>query len=104
MFLHVADEIKKSKYINEIIISSDSKFIKKISIRNGYTFVSRPKKLTYEKAEKQDVVVHAIKKIFKKKIKPKIVISIQPNSPEIKFEDLNKALFFLRKNYTPRQK
>ena len=24
------------------------------------------KKLTYEKAEKQDVVVHAIKKIFKK--------------------------------------
>ena len=43
-------------------------------------------------------------KKYLKKIKPKIVISIQPNSPEIKFEDLNKALFFLRKNYTPRQK
>ena len=104
MFLHVADEIKKSKYINEIIISSDSKFIKKISIRNGYTFVSRPKKLTYEKADNQDVVVNAIKKIFKKKIKPKFVISIQPNSPEIKFEDLNKALFFEKKLYPRKSK
>ena len=45
MFLHVADEIKKSKYINEIIISSDSKFIKNFNKKWLY-FCIQTKKLT----------------------------------------------------------
>ena len=65
MFLYVAKEISKSKKIDEIIISSDCNKIKSISINNNFKFVKRPKKLTFENAEKQDVVVHAIKKIYK---------------------------------------
>ncbi len=104
MFLYVANEIKKSKKIDEIIISSDCKKIKKISLDNKLQFVMRPKKLTYEKAEKQDVVVHAIKKFYKNKHKPKIVISLQPNSPEISYKDLDKALTFFKKKLYPNAK
>ena len=78
MFLYLADEIKKSKKIDEIIISSDCKKIKEISLSNNYKFVQRPKKLTYENAEKQDVVVHTIKKLYSKSNKPETVISLQP--------------------------
>jgi CMP-N-acetylneuraminic acid synthetase len=101
MFLYVASEIKKSKKIEEIIISSDCHKIKKISLENNFKFIQRPKKLTYEIAEKQDVVVHAIKKIYKKSKKPNIVLSIQPNSPEISYKDLDKALTFFEKKLHP---
>lgn len=101
MFLHVANEVKKSKKIDDIIISSDCEKIKEITLENKFIFVKRPKKLTYETAEKQDVVVHAIKKIYNKLKKPKIIISVQPNSPEIKYRDLDKALTFFEKKLHP---
>ena len=101
MFLHVAKEINKSNHIDDIIISSDCKNIEKITLTNNFKFVKRPKKLTYESAEKQDVVVHAIRKIYKKTKKPEIVISLQPNSPELKYKDLEKALTFFNKNLYP---
>ena len=101
MFLYLADEIKKSKKIDEIIISSDCKKIKEISLSNNYKFVQRPKKLTYENAEKQDVVVHTIKKLYNKSYKPETVISLQPNSPELKYKDLENALSFFEKKLYP---
>ncbi len=104
MFLYVADEIKKSKKIDEIIISSDCKKIEKIALDNNLKFIKRPKKLTYEKVEKQDVIVHAIKKFYKNKRKPKIVISLQPNSPELNYKDLDKALYFFDKKLYPNAK
>ena len=101
MFLYVAKEISKSKEIDEIIISSDCKKIKKMTIQNNYIFVKRPRKLTLESAEKQDVVVHAIRKVYKRNKKPDIVISLQPNSPELKYKDLEKALIFFNKKLYP---
>ena len=101
MFLYVAKEISKSKKINDIIISSDCNKIKKITLHNNFKFVKRPKKLTFEKAEKQDVVVHAINKTYNKNKKPKIVISLQPNSPELKYKDLDKALSFFEVKLYP---
>jgi CMP-N-acetylneuraminic acid synthetase len=104
MFLYVAKQINRSRKINEIIISSDCNKIKKITLANNFTFVKRPKNLTYESAEKQDVVVHAIKKVFKNKAKPEIVISLQPNSPELKYKDLDEALNFFEKKLYPNAK
>ena len=100
MFLYLAREISKSKKIDDIIVSSDCNKIKKITLNNDFKFVKRPKRLTYENAEKQDVIVHAINKVYKKK-KPKIVISLQPNSPELKYRDLDKALFFFENKLYP---
>ena len=104
MFLYTAKEINKSKKINEIIISSDCNKIKNITLANNFTFVKRPKNLTYESAEKQDVVIHAIKKVFKNKTKPDIVISLQPNSPELRHKDLDNALSFFEKKLYPKAK
>lgn len=101
MFLYVAKEIKKSKRVDEIIVSSDCKKIKKITLDNKFIFVQRPRRLTFESAEKQDVVVHAIRKIYKNSNKPNIVISLQPNSPELTYKDINKALIFFEKKLYP---
>lgn len=104
MFLYVANEVRKSKKIDEIIISSDCNKIKKVALANKFKFVKRPKELTYEDAEKQDVIVHAIKKIYRNYPKPSIVISLQPNSPELRYKDLEKALNFFEKKLYPNAK
>ena len=99
MFVYVFKKIQKLKTIKKILVSTESKIIKKLCIDYKINFISRPKYLAKPNIEKQAVIVHAIKK--SKFIKKNdIIISIQPNSPEIKINDLSKALnFFKNKLY-----
>ena len=88
MFLFVAKEAKKSKYFHEIYVSSESKKILKLCKKNNIKFIKRPKKLSKDKTEKQEVIVHSIK-ILRKRIKLNDIVSLQPNSPEFNHKDLD---------------
>lgn len=101
MFLLVAKELAKSKKIDRILVSSDSNYIEKLAKLNNFFFIKRPRRLTYERVEKQDVVVHAVKKFEIECYKPDIVISVQPNSPEIRYKDIDNALNFFDKKLYP---
>jgi CMP-N-acetylneuraminic acid synthetase len=105
MFVFVANNIKKSKYKLNIFISSESKKIKDICIKNNLNFIKRPKQLSLDFVEKQEAIVHAIKYLKGKlSYNPKIVISLQANSPEVNSKDLDKALkFFNTKLYVGKQ-
>ena len=59
--------------------------------------IKRPNYLSKDKIEKQEVIVHAVK-VLKKKLKPQIVVSLQANSPEFDYRDLDKALQFFVKH------
>lgn len=71
----------KSKYIDKVVVSSDSKKIINIAKKFGAEapFI-RPKNLSGDKSLLIDVIVHAIKKMNKKNIY-KYVIYLQPTSP-----------------------
>lgn len=99
MFIYVAKKFQKKKLINQIIVSSESKKIKEICKIHNVDFLKRPNRLSKPRVEKQEVVVDAVKRL--KYIKNNdIIISLQPNSPEVKFVDLKKALsFFMNKLY-----
>jgi CMP-N-acetylneuraminic acid synthetase len=98
MVIHVANEVKKSKFNPFICISSESNFIKKLSIASKYFFIKRPLKLSKDNVEKQEVIKHAAKYLLiKKKIKPKIVVSLQVNTPQFKCKDLDRAIEFFSK-------
>ncbi len=98
MFLQVAYEAKKSKYKPFVCVSSESDLIKKMCKDEDLFFIKRPKKLSLDHIEKQDVIVHATKYILKRKYKPNIVISLQVNTPEFSYKDLDKAILFFSKN------
>ena len=85
---------KKSKYIDDIFVSSESEKILKVAKKYNAQLIKRPKKLAKDKVLKQDVICHAVSwiKSSKKYKKPDIVISLQPNSPETKTKDLDKAM------------
>ena len=97
MFLYVAQKILKSKNKLRIIVSSENSKILKICKDNNIEFLKRPKYLSGDEIEKQDVIVHAIKYISKKEIFfPKIIISLQTNTPQINSNDLDKAIKFFK--------
>ena len=95
MFVYVAQNILRSKNKLSLYISSESKIIEKLCKNYGLNFIKRPKKLSYDNVEKQEVIVHAAKLLNKKnKTKPSIIVSIQANTPQFKASDLDKALYF----------
>ena len=97
MFLYVAQKIIKSKNNLRIVVSSENSKILKICKDNNIEFLKRPKYLSNDEIEKQDVIVHATRYISKKeKFFPKIVISLQTNTPQINSNDLDKAIKFFK--------
>ncbi len=88
---------KKSKYVDEIFVSSDCGKIKKICKFENVHFINRPKSLSGNSIYKMEAIIHATKYIIKKFQKPKIVVSLQANSPEVKYNTINKSIDFLVK-------
>ena len=98
MFVFVARNLMKSKFNLNIFVSSESEKIKNICNKSNLNYIKRPKKLSNDLVEKQEVIVHATK-FLKTKYNyiPKTVISLQANTPEFKSRDLDKALEFFNK-------
>ena len=101
MFVFVAKNVNKSKHKLNVFISSESEKIRVICKKYDLNFIKRPKRLSLDFVEKQEVIVHATKYLKKKlNYDPKIIISLQANSPEFDVKDLDKALkFFNNKMY-----
>lgn len=96
MVIRCAIEVAKSKYVDHIYVSSESKKILNLCKEYKINFIKRPKNLSKDHVEKQDAIVHGTK-LLKNKLNPKIVVSLQPNSPQFKYQDLDKALIFFSK-------
>ncbi|MGH4125356.1 MAG: cytidylyltransferase domain-containing protein [Clostridium sp.] len=84
---------KKSKYIDEIIVSTDSDVIKVIAQQYGAVVpFLRPKELSSDSAKSIDVVIHAIDFYKNNNIAFDYVILLQPTSPLRTFEHLDEAI------------
>jgi len=99
MFVYVAKKFIRSKIFSKLIVSTESHKIKKLCEDYDINYINRPKYLSKSHIEKQEVIVHAVKNL-KMINKNDIIISLQPNSPEVKISDIKKALnFFKNKLY-----
>lgn len=87
---------KKSKFIDKVIVSTDSKIIKNIA--NHYKAdipFMRPKLLSGDKISSRAVVLHALNFFEKKNESFDYVILLEPTSPLTNFKDINKAIKIL---------
>lgn len=92
MLFWAINACKKSQYIDHIYVSSDSYDILNLAEEYGAMTIQRPKELSNDFVYKQEAIVHAATLVVPT---PDIVISLQPNSPEIKYYDLDNAIFKL---------
>lgn len=93
------NSLKKSKYIDKIIVSTDSKKIKDIAQSFGAdTPFLRPKKISTDKAKSFDVIKHCLKFLKKQNENFDYIILLEPTSPLTTSFDIDNALRTLDKN------
>jgi len=87
------DEAKKSKYIDKLIVSTDSKEIAEISKYYGAEVpFMRPLELAIDTADSISVLKHSIE-FFKNKFD--YILLLQPTSPLRTVKDIDKAIIIL---------
>ncbi len=91
-------QAKESRYIDEVVVSTESKKIADISLKYKAQVIARPKKLATDNASVADAMLHAVSFLNKKKYFPDIVVLLQPTSPLREREDINKAIEAFIKN------
>lgn len=76
---------QKSKFINDIYISTDGPELKKIAKKNNIKIIHRPKKFSKSNSQHIECINHALETLKKKNIKVEIIVilmcnvAIQPN-------------------------
>ncbi len=78
----------KSKFINDVFVSSESKKILTIAKKYNAKPLLRPERLSADNIPKIEAIRHAIKKLSHKK-KIDIVVSLQANSPNLSPSDID---------------
>lgn len=90
LFMHSVDIAKKSKYIDDILVSTDSQEIKDISIKNGCVSGGlRPETLSGDRARIIDAILYEVDAA---KLKPDVVVLLQPTFPFRTIELLDGAI------------
>ncbi|MAH42847.1 hypothetical protein CL614_03940 [archaeon] len=89
---------KESKYNIEPWVSTEDNKVKEIALEYGAKIHDRDPRLSEPHVFKQEVIRSATRYIIENHYKPDIVISLQPNSPQIKFSHLDAGIDCLIKN------
>ena len=93
LLYYTLDAAKKTKLIDRVIVSSDSKKILNFSKKNLVEVIKRPKKISGSRSTTHEAVIHCLN--FLKKNEnyiPDIIIVLQPTSPLRNSKHINKAI------------
>ena len=82
-----------SKYVDEVVITSNDVAVKKIAMSYGVSFVARPEELANDLASTSDVLLHALSL---QTSKVDIVVLLQPTSPLRSHYQIDQAIELLR--------
>jgi CMP-N,N'-diacetyllegionaminic acid synthase len=90
----------KSKLINKVIVSTDSKKYQKITKNFGAEVpFLRPKKISSNTSLDFDYILHATKFLIKNNCFPDIIVLLRPTTPNRKVEIIDKAIRIFIKNF-----
>jgi CMP-N-acetylneuraminic acid synthetase len=90
--------IKKCKFIDHAIISTDNDKIAIEGKKSGLYFIRRPKNISGDKVADVKVLLHAYRELIKKKKFFDLIVMLHPTSPLREINDLKNAIKFLLKN------
>ncbi len=93
LICHTIDQAKKSKYIDSVVVSTDTEKIRSIALKSGarVPFI-RPKKLATDTAKTVHVVTHALEMLKELGEMYDVLILLQPTQPLRSVRDIDNAL------------
>lgn len=90
-------ELKKSKSIEDIFVTSESDKVLKYSLANKCKIIKRPNNLSSKTATSESVLLHAINEIKNNNLKfPSFICFVQCTSPFQKANDFDNAYKYLK--------
>lgn len=99
LIFYTIKEALKSKFLDEVVVSTEDKKIAKIAKNYGAKVIKRPRELARDTTPTIDVILHVLDVLEGKNYKPDIVVLLQPTSPLRKADHIDSAIdLFLRKN------
>lgn len=102
LIYHSINVANKSKYINKILVSTDSKKYQSIAIKYGAEApFLRPKKISGDLSLDYDFIFHAINKLKKINYIPDFIVLLRPTTPDRTEMLIDKAIkTFIKKFHT----
>ncbi len=94
LIAYTIEQSNSSKLIDETIVSTDDKEIKKISIHYGSKVIDRPAEISTDNANMESCISHVLESV-----KADIVILLQPTSPLRKISTINNAIKIFLDNF-----
>lgn len=81
-----------SKHISQVYVSTEDQEIKEVANQWGASVIDRPLELADDIVLKHEAVMHAVKGLMGQGIAIDVVLSVQPNSPELTGTDLDAGI------------
>ncbi len=89
---------QRSKYIDEVFVSTEDKRVEEISLSAGASIIRRPLELSGGAVPKMEVIRHADTWYARERGRhPEVLVSVQANSPEIRHTDIDAGIELLRR-------
>ena len=96
---HAIDYAKSSKYINTIVVSTDSDKIADESVRQGVKVIKRPESLAGDRALVIDAIRHAVDECGKQyNFYPDIIVLLECTSPIKSVNEIDRAIEIFSRN------
>lgn len=93
LLVYTIDAIRKSQYVNRIVVSTEDKTIAQIAQSNDAEVLLRPEELARDESPTDDVVMNVLEQLQNKdQYIPDIIILLQPTSPLRTTEDIDTAM------------
>jgi N-acylneuraminate cytidylyltransferase len=92
LIVYTIESAKKSKYIQDVFVTTDDMNIANISKNCGAKIIKRPTELAQDNSSTIDVIFHALNYLQLDKNDLSILILLQPTSPLRNTDDIDKAV------------
>lgn len=91
------EKLKKSSYINKIVVSTEDSKIKKASLRYGAEVIDRPTELARDDSKAIDAIIYTLNKLKETDYIPDYVILCQCTTPIYSYTEIDKAFLKFKK-------
>lgn len=89
--IHYTIEASKNSNVNETWLSTEDEEIKDVALSYGINVIDRPPELASDESSSEDALMH-----FADNIDFDILVFIQPTSPLLKSEDINRGIYMIK--------
>lgn len=96
----VLNALKLSRHVTGVFVSTNDEKVARITRDDGCDLIPRPAELDDDRAERVDIVRHAVTWLYKERnLDTDIVISVRATIPEIRSRHIDAAIEFLERHH-----